>query len=173
MTFSLSPSAAFTSTSYFNPHSSVENWHTNPWHNFDEHLNVDGLAGIAPMDALDVINEINARLVSDVFTGRLYEPPVIRAASLYLDVNDDGFATAIDALLVINYLNTVAAQQEGEAAETDVSQVAVLESTSLAEPSTANYIVADGTGNSADAGTKASSPEVDPKSWTGGGEVLS
>jgi hypothetical protein len=33
----------------------------------------------------------------------------------YLDVNDDGFATAIDALLVINFINVSAAQRgEGE-----------------------------------------------------------
>jgi hypothetical protein len=89
----------------------------NEWHNHLDPLNVDGIIGIAPADALLVINELNGRLSSDYLTGRL-KPKDERSPNAYFDVNNDGFATAIDALLIINFLNASSrAGGEGESGD--------------------------------------------------------
>jgi hypothetical protein len=84
-------------------------WRTNPWHNYVDRLDVDGVAGITALDALLVINELNSPRVSDSTTGALFAP---YQGSPYLDVSDDGYVSFIDALLIFNHLNMVAAAQE-------------------------------------------------------------
>ncbi|MFV2067899.1 MAG: GEVED domain-containing protein [Pirellulales bacterium] len=88
----------------------------NPWQNSPDPLNVtnnpSGL--ISPLDALVVINELNSRTYSDPVTGALPVPPPIPPGStegepFFYDVNGDGFATPLDALIVINFLNAQSA----------------------------------------------------------------
>ncbi|HZN36128.1 MAG TPA: dockerin type I domain-containing protein, partial [Pirellulaceae bacterium] len=78
---------------------------TSPWHNVVAPLNTDGFPGVAPLDVLVIVNEVNNRGFSDPITGLL--PPVSQTLGPppFVDANDDGFVTAIDALLVINFLN--------------------------------------------------------------------
>jgi hypothetical protein len=82
----------------------------NPWHNkkqkYNTNFDVDSLGNevINAIDALTIINSLNR-------VGGAYKLPVFRravpgAAELQYDVNDDGSVTAIDALIVINYLNS-------------------------------------------------------------------
>jgi hypothetical protein len=80
-----------------------------PWQNarlaFD--VNNDGL--ITPLDAVLVINELNAvgpRELPALSAG-LTPPP-------FFDVSGDGFISALDAVLVINRLNVGTSQGEGE-----------------------------------------------------------
>jgi len=67
-----------------------------------------------PLDALIVINELNGRRFSDSL-GRLPVPPPAGNPPPYYDVNGDQYATAQDALIIINYLNSqIAGEGEGE-----------------------------------------------------------
>ena len=71
------------------------------WHNeaLPEDVNDDG--NITPLDALEVINELNNREISNEVSGALPVP----SAPPFFDVNNDGFASPIDAILIINALN--------------------------------------------------------------------
>ncbi|HZN36422.1 MAG TPA: dockerin type I domain-containing protein, partial [Pirellulaceae bacterium] len=76
-------------------------------------VNADG--SISPIDALLVINYINAGGVA---------APTPGPAGPYLDVNDDNFVSPIDALIIINFLNNQpnggggeGEEGEGEAAD--------------------------------------------------------
>lgn len=79
-----------------------------PWHNYGNINDVNGDGRVTSIDALLIINELNAGR-SGSLAGRAVEFP-----PLYFDANNDGNVTAIDALFVINALNTIAAG-EGEA----------------------------------------------------------
>ena len=81
----------------------------NPWRNPRDANDVDDNGTVAPLDALLVINELNANVVSDPETGALPDTPPANFAPPFVDVNGDGFVSPIDALLVINRLNTPAA----------------------------------------------------------------
>jgi hypothetical protein len=90
------------------------NTYSSDWHNVfvSEDVNKDGF--VSAIDALLVINYINAENVVGG-TGQLPErsedkigkPPLV-------DVNNDGFASAIDAIRVINVLNDTDDEAEGE-----------------------------------------------------------
>jgi hypothetical protein len=67
------------------------------WHNETDPFDVDGDAILSPLDALLVINQINAT-GSRALDGSSTAPP-------YIDVNGDGFLSPVDALMVINHLN--------------------------------------------------------------------
>jgi hypothetical protein len=72
------------------------------WMNAAEPTDVTGDGNIIPLDALVLINDLNAN-------GNGHELPWIAPGTTghyYLDVNSDGIASAIDALLVINRLNS-------------------------------------------------------------------
>ena len=71
---------------------------------------------VTPLDALLVINAINAAGTSGV--------AVHDAAHAALDINGDGFITPLDALLVINYLNQKAAAVQALTAPKAVLAVA-------------------------------------------------
>jgi hypothetical protein len=88
------------------------NWlHAYQWKPLIFDVNVDG--DITPIDALLVINELNA-------TGprALPKPPPGTISPLFFDVSGDDALGPLDALLVINFLNAGSAGQ-GEAAATD------------------------------------------------------
>jgi hypothetical protein len=71
------------------------------WRNTDNPLNVDGSTDttpVSPIDAVLVINYLNAGLGGAVPEGAATRPP-------YLDVDGDNFVSPIDAVLVINWLN--------------------------------------------------------------------
>jgi hypothetical protein len=61
----------------------------------------DGI--VAPIDALLIINELNAPTFVDPSAGQIIGTPT--GMLKYPDVNNDGFVTPIDALLVINEMN--------------------------------------------------------------------
>jgi len=98
---------------------------TNPWQNSPNPLNVDNDAAdlVTPLDALIIINELNNPQFSDLDTGALPIPaPIPPGASseapFFYDVNGDGFIAPIDALVVINVLNSMASSQGSVAAST-------------------------------------------------------
>jgi len=78
------------------------------WHNTSDPADVNGDGVISPIDALQVINELNedgARPLPPPSQGSAPPP--------YVDVSGDGLVSPVDALIVINRLNGVAG--EGEA----------------------------------------------------------
>lgn len=73
-----------------------------PYHNYNLNEDVNGDGFVSPIDALLVINELNARGSGPIITvgnGSGEGPPPM------LDVNGDGMLTPIDVLLIINHLN--------------------------------------------------------------------
>jgi len=72
---------------------------TNLFHPTD--TNASGLT--SEVDALRIINELNRRTGNEDETDDNNDPN--RTPTPFLDVNNDRFITALDALLVINYLN--------------------------------------------------------------------
>jgi hypothetical protein len=60
---------------------------------------VDDDNAIAPIDAVLVINYLNAELPAEIFEDTPAGPP-------FWDVNGDNFISPIDAVLVINFLNS-------------------------------------------------------------------
>ena len=72
------------------------------WHNSADPLDVNDDGEISPIDALLVINFLNANPGDGMLPEPIAPPP-------FLDVNNDGLGTALDALLVINELNRRAA----------------------------------------------------------------
>jgi hypothetical protein len=77
------------------------------WQNPENRLDVSRNGSVEALDALLVINELNAgSLIAP--NGQLPTAPVNPA--YYYDVNGDGFLTALDALQVINALNAGAAE---------------------------------------------------------------
>jgi hypothetical protein len=92
------------------------------WQNALRPLNVDGdaLDLIIPLDALLIVNELNAPRWSDPTSRQLVLPPPAGHPPPYLDVNGDKLVTPLDGLVVINYLNAQhAVGGEGEADGTD------------------------------------------------------
>jgi hypothetical protein len=83
-----------------------------PWHNGANPYDVNGDGFVTPLDALVLINYLNASAAGGV-------PPENAALrALYGDVNDDSFCTADDVLAVINRLNTAPLPAaEGESIE--------------------------------------------------------
>ena len=75
-------------------------------------VNDDGF--VSPLDALMVINELNARGAHSLFDNLT----IPAHTSVYLDVNGDDMLTPLDALLIVNRLNAGGASSgEGESAE--------------------------------------------------------
>ncbi len=72
-----------------------------PYQNFVQHVDVDGSGDVTSLDALTIINRLNA---DPEFT----LPAPTSAADfdgIYYDVSGDGLVTSLDALQVINWLN--------------------------------------------------------------------
>jgi hypothetical protein len=68
------------------------------WQNQDNPVDVNDSGTVTPIDALLVINQLNANINRLLSESGLTAPP-------YIDVNGDGRLSPVDALLVINYLN--------------------------------------------------------------------
>jgi hypothetical protein len=83
------------------------------WHNLRSPLDVDDDTFIAPIDALEIINWINA-----FGAGPLPTPNAVDSPPPYLDVAPDNFVAPNDILQVINYLNEPRSQAEGESEPT-------------------------------------------------------
>ena len=78
------------------------------WHNVVRPNDVNNDLVVTPLDALLIINDINARsprVLTTTGVGGFVPPP-------FIDVNNDGLVSPIDALLVINQLNSGAAGGE-------------------------------------------------------------
>jgi hypothetical protein len=80
------------------------------YHNSVEPRDVNGDRRVSALDALVVINEVNAR-----GSRTLPNPPVPKQPWSYYDVNNDGRISALDVLGVINYLNSRAVTYESPA----------------------------------------------------------
>jgi hypothetical protein len=107
----------------------LESLNQNPRNRFD--VNNDGF--VSPIDALIVINHLNARPVSSLPATIAATLPVTLPAN-YMDVDASGFVSAIDILQVINFLNTRVGggSPEGESGKT--SQVASLATPTIFVP---------------------------------------
>lgn len=85
------------------PDSSIEfdsvtlNIESPQWHNDSNPVDVNGDNVVSPVDALIIINQINASLSSSL--------PATTPFNTMIDVNNDGRISAVDALQVINWLN--------------------------------------------------------------------
>ncbi|MHB8956148.1 MAG: dockerin type I domain-containing protein [Pirellulaceae bacterium] len=93
-----------------------------PWHNKSMPLDSNGSSSISPLDALLVINYLNAGLPRTL--------PSVRPAAgndpvTWYDIAADGLVTPLDALLVINELNRIDFG-EGEATSPDNELVPAL-----------------------------------------------
>jgi len=91
----------------------------NIWQNTANRYDVNGDGDVTPLDALLVINYINAHPGNPSLPSAQETPP------RYCDVSNDRLCTALDVLIVINYLNSRAAPAgEGEPvpASTEVAQ---------------------------------------------------
>ncbi|MCB9941387.1 MAG: pre-peptidase C-terminal domain-containing protein, partial [Planctomycetaceae bacterium] len=80
----------------------------NPWHNSAKPLDVDQNNFVVPLDALIIINYINANGAGPLPSAPAGNPNKI-------DTNGDGSVGPIDVLLVVNALNGAGLQAEGEA----------------------------------------------------------
>jgi ELWxxDGT repeat protein len=79
---------------------------TTPWHNAAAGLDVDADSHIVALDALLIINWINAGGAGPV--------PAGISGPFFYDTNDDALIGSVDALLVINYINGVTAEGEAD-----------------------------------------------------------
>lgn len=89
-----------------------------PWTNPRDTLDVNNSGDVTPLDALTLINEINRtgpRALPLV-------PPAGESLPPYLDTNADNRLEALDVLLVINFLNSLAAG-EGESLQSAAAPV--------------------------------------------------
>ncbi|MFO0902639.1 MAG: beta-propeller domain-containing protein [Pirellulales bacterium] len=103
------------------------------WHNADEPCDIDGDNLVAPLDALIVINQLNAKGAMPLRTERplraiqLESRPEFAAAPPFrfrFDSSGDDFLSPIDALFVINRLNAPAGAEGEAAVVAAVSEVA-------------------------------------------------
>ncbi|MDX1927208.1 MAG: dockerin type I domain-containing protein [Pirellulaceae bacterium] len=79
---------------------------TSQWQNTLNRFDVNRSSEVSPLDALLVINELNARGSRSLVGSNFVPPP-------FVDVNGDSSVSPIDVLLVINFLNA-RANGEGE-----------------------------------------------------------
>ncbi len=81
-----------------------------PWRNAIQPLDVNGNGVITSLDALIIINKLNA-------TGpEVLPPPPLEESYFFYDVTGDGLVTTLDALRVINHLNAAAIAQSASPA---------------------------------------------------------
>ncbi len=111
---------------------------TSQWQNSTNRHDVSNDGMVSPLDALLIINDLNARRARTL-TGTNFLPPP------FIDVNGDSAVSAIDALLVINFLN--AARGGGGEGEGQMS------------PPTSNGLLGNDEGEDADAALPPSDGE--------------
>ncbi|WDQ16485.1 FG-GAP-like repeat-containing protein [Rhodopirellula sp. P2] len=85
------------------------------WNNVTEPADVSGEAvpHVSALDALLIINELNARGYSDPEDGELPKQLDVASPGLYYDVSCDNRVSALDALMVINHLNGIRNEGNG------------------------------------------------------------
>lgn len=76
------------------------------WHNSPRPFDVNNDGSVAPIDALQIINDLNANGSRQL--------PTLQGGPPYVDTNNDGFVTPIDVLLVVNDINSKTGSPEGE-----------------------------------------------------------
>jgi hypothetical protein len=113
------------------------------WCNARESHDVNDDGRVSPLDALAIINSLNAEGTRQLPSDSVSEP-----ARLFYDVNRDGFISPRDALQVVNYLNAGGnSRTVGENAEVPVSDPTVDEQVTPAIPrvtdSAAKVVVKD------------------------------
>jgi hypothetical protein len=87
-----------------------------PWHNKPRPLDVDDDGVLSPLDAVLIVNQINAGGAGVLPTPAPGNPP-----SAFVDVDGDNFLTPVDVQLVINAINAgVSVGGEGEPDELEV-----------------------------------------------------
>ncbi len=75
------------------------------WTNFINRFDPNRVGGVTAVDALVIINELNAPKYSTGLTSTLKDPnTVVDFPNVFYDVNGDGRVSAVDALQVINFL---------------------------------------------------------------------
>jgi len=84
------------------------------FHNAAVATDVNGDGIVAPIDALQVINELNTRVFSSSTTGLLLSSSQTQSNPIFLDINDDGVISATDAIIVINELNGASTVDGGD-----------------------------------------------------------
>jgi hypothetical protein len=81
-----------------------------PWQNATDRLDVNNDGFVSPIDALAIINELDARTWIDAI-GRV--PPAFDPLAFFYDTTGDSFVVPLDVLHVINHVNEqIAAQPE-------------------------------------------------------------
>jgi serine protease len=83
-------------------HVSIDIKPTFKWHNLRNALDVDGSQSVSPIDAVLIINLLNATggtSLENLLGGDAGAP------TAYYDVSPDNYVTPLDAVMVINYLN--------------------------------------------------------------------
>ncbi len=85
------------------------------WQNPSEAKDTNGDNSITALDALIIINEINAPQHTRGNTLELRERT--ESDDFFYDVNGDGSVTALDALIIINHINSSILGSEGELAD--------------------------------------------------------
>ncbi|MBC8354874.1 MAG: hypothetical protein H8E66_23090 [Planctomycetes bacterium] len=78
-----------------------------PWQNSDNFLDVNADTVVAPIDVLQIINELNS-----FGPHALAFPTSEVAPAPFFDVNGDDFVSPVDALQIINFLNGASAEAE-------------------------------------------------------------
>lgn len=105
----------------------------NPYRNPAEPLDVNADGFVTPLDALLIINHMNA----DGPASLPVPPQEGSAQPPFVDVSNDLFVTPIDALLVINYMNRLGDIGEGEASTGATHTNGPVALSSVMAPSTA------------------------------------
>lgn len=85
------------------------------WTNFVEPLDVNGSSDVSALDALQIINELNAKRFMEAGSDQLVDPRLVDVfPDRFFDVNADGRVSAVDALRIINHLNSRDRPASGE-----------------------------------------------------------
>jgi hypothetical protein len=94
----------------------------NPWNNLAKPHDVNGDGGVTPLDALLIINALNAS------GAKRFDYPLAdgQTPDVWYDVNDDLAITPLDALLVINYLNAFGIEEVAPAPELESDAISAL-----------------------------------------------
>ena len=108
-----------------------------PWHNSFLPPDVDADGAIAPIDALLVVNDLNANGSRQLVQGEGETPA--SEVTKFVDVNGDQFISPVDALQVINVLN---AEGEGGGAILTEADVEALLARAAAASSSEDAIIA-------------------------------
>ncbi|MBP89350.1 MAG: hypothetical protein CMJ64_22000 [Planctomycetaceae bacterium] len=78
------------------------------WHNSANVFDVNADSAVSAVDALIIINDLNAN------GSRSLSTPTANTVPPFIDVTDDGYLSPLDALQVINFVNDQSSNPEGE-----------------------------------------------------------